>query len=421
MRLLTLREYQASLPVDLTAQELSDLRRLAPSVDVTPMFDGSDHVTLTPGSVVGTVSLGTLAIEIRPKLPIDRLLFLLSYTMERANWRDVPFDYGERRSLLEAIVPGFVAQARRALARGVLQGYRVEEEALPTIRGRLRFDDQLRKRHGRFLPAEVRFDEYTEDIEENRLLKAAIARLGRLRLRSESSRRALRAFDETLSAVRLIEYDPRRLPEISWTRLNSRYRSAVELARLILRATSFDLAHGGVRSSAFVVDMNELFEDFVVTALREEFGVSASVFPQGARSRALRLDRGGRITLKPDISWWDGSACRFVGDVKYKRVNAAGIQHPDLYQLLAYTVAANLPGGLLIYAAGEGEPARHEVVHLSRQLEVMALDLDGSPDEVLAQIAIVARRIHELRAEAISRAEKRIRLSSSLLSEEWIA
>jgi 5-methylcytosine-specific restriction enzyme subunit McrC len=393
MQLLTLSEYRASEPLDLTAQQLSDLRRLAPSIAVTPAFDGSGRVILTPGSEVGSINLGTLRIEIRPKLPIDRLLFLLSYAIERGRWRDVPFDYGERQSLLEAIVPGFVAQVRRALARGVLQGYRVEEEALPTIRGRLRFDDQIRKRHGRFPPAEVRYDDFTEDIEENRLLKAAIARLSRLRLRSATTRRALHAFDETLNAVQLVEYDPRRVPDILWNRLNDRYRPAVELARLILRATSFDLAHGGVRSSAFLVDMNTVFEDFVVIALRERLRLTERAFPQGNRGHRLRLDQQGQIRLQPDISWWEGERCRFVGDVKYKRVRADGVLHPDLYQLLAYTIAADLPGGLLIYAAGEAEPVIHEIVHLGKRLEVVTLDLAGTPEDVLAQVRVVAGRV----------------------------
>ncbi len=397
MRLLTLREYQPSPAILLSATERDDLRRLAPSIDITPTIGAEGCYDLRPGSEVGALNLGTLSIEIRPKLPIDRLLFLLSYAMERGRWRDVPFDYAERRSLLEAIVPGFVAQVRRALARGVLQGYRVEEEALPTIRGRVRFDDQIRKRHGRFPPAEVRYDDFTEDIEENRLLKAAIARLGRLRLRSVTSRRSLRAFDETLAAVRLVEYDPRRLPEITWTRLNSRYRPAVELARLILRSTSFDLAHGGVRSSAFLIDINQVFEDFVVTALREELRLSERAFPQGNHGHWLRLDQAAMVRLKPDISWWEGARCRFVGDIKYKRVNVAGILHPDLYQLLAYTIAADLPGGLLIYAAGEGDPALHEVVNVGKHLEVVTLNLAGTPEEVLAQVGEVAGRVRALR------------------------
>ncbi len=393
MRRLSLSEYQTSPPVELTALELADLQRLARSIGVAPAFDGSGRYTLTPGSEVGALNLGTLSVEIRPKLPINRLLFLLSYAMERSRWCDVPFDYAERESLLEAIVPGFVAQVRRALARGVLQGYRVEEEALPTVRGRLRFDDQIRKRHGRIPPIEVRYDDFTEDIEENRLLKAAIARLGRLRLRSVTTRRSLRAFDETLGAVRLVEYDPRRLPEITWTRLNSRYRPAVELARLILQSTSFDLAHGGVRSSAFLIDMNTVFEGFVVTALREELRLSERAFPQGNRSHSLRLDTASRIRLKPDISWWAGSRCRFIGDIKYKRVNVAGILHPDLYQLLAYTIAADLPGGLLIYAADEDDPVVHEIVSIGKRLEIVTLDLAGTPDDVLTQVSDVAARV----------------------------
>ena len=39
------------------------------------------------------------------------------------------------------------AAARRAFARGLLHGYLTHEEALPTVRGRIRFDDQLRHRH----------------------------------------------------------------------------------------------------------------------------------------------------------------------------------------------------------------------------------------------------------------------------------
>ena len=41
-------------------------------------------------------------------------------------------------TLVEAIVPGFVAQVRRAFARGLLRGYRLEEATLPGVRGRIR-------------------------------------------------------------------------------------------------------------------------------------------------------------------------------------------------------------------------------------------------------------------------------------------
>ena len=83
--------------------------------------------------------------------------------------------------------------------------------------------------------------------------------------------------------------------------------------------------------------------------------------------------------------WVDGR-CRFVGDAKYKRIEPYGYKNADLYQLLAYCVATDLQRGTLVYAAGEGEPFSYEVVNLGRTLEVVTLDLGGTPSAVLAQV-----------------------------------
>ena len=217
-----------------------------------------------------------------------------------------------------------MAQVDRALQRGLLQGYRLEEDSLATVRGRIRFDEQVRRRYGVAPPIEVRFDEFDDDITENRLLKAAIGRLGRLRLRASRSRWELARLQGTFERVRLVEFDPGSLPEVRWTRLNSRYRPAVELAKLILRATSLELGHGTASANGFLVDMNKVFEDFAVVALREALGVTAYEFPQGARKRKLRLDVAEAVRLEPDISWWQRGSCVFVGDLKYKKISGRG-------------------------------------------------------------------------------------------------
>lgn len=400
MTALRLAEYRTTSGVALSVAQRDALRKI---VSVAPTAGAEHRYDLTPGSIVGTTVVDDLAVEIRPKLPIDRLLFLIAYALDPRRWTETPFDYEVERSLFEAVIPSFVAHVRRAFARGLLQSYRVEEAALSTVRGRLRFDDQLRDRFGIFPPAEVRYDEFTEDIDENRLIKAAIARLGRLRIHSDAARRAMRRFDATVGAVRLVSYDPRQLPELTYTRLNHHYRSAVELAKLILRSTSFDLGQGEVRATTFLVDMNRVFEDFVIVALREALGLSERSFPQGAKGRELRLDEGGAIVLKPDLSWWDGEICRFVGDVKYKRTDPTAAPNADLYQLLAYTIATDLPGGLLVYAAGESAPAAHTIVHLGRELHVVALDLEGQPDGIIEQIAGVAERVRWLGERGRSR------------------
>jgi 5-methylcytosine-specific restriction enzyme subunit McrC len=395
-----LRENIPSEPLRLTQQELDCLRHLAPSVDVAPAVGRAGWYQLTPSSYIGAINLGTLAIEIHPKIPIDRVLFLISYAVDPRRWFEETHGFAPVPSLVEALVPGFVAQVKRAICRGLLPGYRLEEDALPAVRGRIRFEEQLRRRFLRVPPVEVRFDEFTEDIEENRLLKAAMAKLGRMRLRSDRVRRSLRAFDGAFQAVSTVMYDARQLPSICYTRLNQHYRPAIELAKLVLRSLSFELREDHVEASAFLVEMNEIFETFVVVALRDTLRLSERSWPRGAAGHWLCLDEADQVKLEPDLSWWEGARCTFVGDVKYKRIKVAGIRHPDLYQLLAYVTAADLPAGLLIYAAGEGEPVTHRVVRIGKELHVAALDLTGQPDGILEEVRRVAHSVRDLQCRA---------------------
>ncbi|MCY3800116.1 MAG: hypothetical protein OXG46_00895 [Chloroflexi bacterium] len=399
MRHLQLTEYKTESAFELSVEERDFLRDN--KIDVAPTQGALGRYDLTPGSWIGALSAGSLAVEIRPKIPLDRVMFLISYALDPKKWRDTGFDFGVQDSLVEAVVPGFVRQVRRAFRRGVLQGYRVEEDALATVRGRIRFDDQIRHRFGIAPPIEVRFDEFTEDIDPNRLIKAAIRRLRRMRHRLQSTQSLLREFDGALASVSDVEYHRARLPAITWTPLNSHYRPAVELAKLILQSCSFELRHGRVRSTSFLVDMNRVFEDFVVTALREALGLTMHTLRQGA---TLHLDTANQIDVRPDLSWWEASRYRFVGDVKYKRLDAGEIKHADLYQLLSYTIAADLPQGLLIYAAGERDPGAHEIVHVGKRLSIETLELAGTPDEILGQIGRLAARIRRMKSRERDRA-----------------
>ena len=62
-------------------------------------------------------------------------------------------------------------------------------------------------------------------------------------------------------------------------------------------------------------------------------------------------------------------------------------------------VAADLPGGLLIYAAGEGEDATHDVIHIGRQLMVEKMDLSGSMDQIMGRIKSIAEHVRSRRRQ----------------------
>ena len=401
MRQIDLREYVPSAPVRLSVTERDRLRDALPSLTIEPAPSAEDEYRLTPGSTIGALEIGDLSISIHPKLDISRVLFLASYAMGAFKLREVErFNFEDAPSLVESLAVALAATARRAFASGLLHGYRIEEEALHTVRGRVRLSEQIRRRFGVPLPLEVRYDEFTDDITANRLVKAATARLGRMRVRSPRSRAGLRWISARLENVSFVEFPANAVPLVAFDRLNAHYREVVALARLTLRHTSFETGRGGNRAPGFLMDMNVVFQDFVTQALREALGVSDRTFRSDTGPHHITLDEAGRVLLKPDLSWWDDQTCTFVGDVKYKRVKDERVPNADLYQLLAYATALDLPGGLLIYAQGEAEQVVHQVRYAGKRLEIATLDLSGTIDELLVSIDKLAKRVGALRQEA---------------------
>ena len=401
MRRLDLREHEESGPLRLSIDERETLRGNLPALSVEPAPDSQNAYLLKPGETIGALDIGELSVSIRPKLGIERVLFLASYAMGAFKLRDRErFDFRDEETLVEALVPAFASAARRAFARGLIHGYRTEDEALHIVRGRIRIDDQIRRRFGIPVPLEVRYDEFTDDVLMNRLVKAAAARLGLMHIRSPRSRADLGWVDARLDNVALVEFPPHAVPDVSFNRLTEHYRDVVALARLILQRSTIETERGATPAAGFLMDMNRVFQDFVTQALREALGLSDRTFPSDRCIRRVALDEGGRIKLEPDISWWDGQRCTFVGDAKYKRVlDGARVPNADLYQILAYATALDLPGGLLVYARDEGktEEVSHRVRHAGKRLEVAALDLTGTIDQLLNRVDALAKRVRALR------------------------
>ena len=401
MRQIDLQEYRDSEPIRLSGAERDLLLRekKALGLSLEPVLGEEGTYSLKPGSTVGAVELGELSVLIRPKIPIPQLLSLACYAMGAYKQQDErEFDFEEEESLPDTLALALVAAARRAFARGLLHGYRTEEEALHTVRGRIMFAEQIRRRFGIAVPVEVRYDEFTDDILANQLVKAAVARLGGMRLHSGRARRGIGWIAGTLDNVSLVEFPSRNVPKVEFDRLNEHYRGVVGLSRLILRHSAFESGRGQVRAAGFLMDMNVVFQEFVTQALREALGVSASAFLE---KNIASLDKQGNVGLRPDLTWWHGRSCVFVGDAKYKNLSGEKVPNPDLYQLLAYVMALDLPGGLLVYAQGEAPPRDYVVRHSGKRLEVVALDLSGTLEEVLARVAMLADRIRELRDEAL--------------------
>src|SRR5207245_11791572 len=112
---------------------------------------------VTPVSSIVVATTKRLHVVIEPKLSIDRVFFLLGYA-RHFQFAPQATTLTAREGIVEPFVAAFLDVLQRALRRGLLMGHLQREEALTTIRGRIRFAEQARRRYDLPLPIEVRYD-----------------------------------------------------------------------------------------------------------------------------------------------------------------------------------------------------------------------------------------------------------------------
>ena len=419
--------------LELTKRQAGSLEKTQ-WLSVKPDEDGYWNVKAKQW--VGAFTIDGRRIIVRPKINPQNLFLLLEVGLPPDAWLPEAIDYAETYELLPALISFFARTAETTLARGHYHSYRHEEEDLLALRGRLDFKRQFR-RGGLLVPMACSYDDFTADVTENRYLKAAMQRAIRVAGVPPIDRGRLMRLLVALEDVTDAPVDADDIERITFTRLNDHYLPAMRLARLILAHLTLQDQHGDTTASAFMLDMNKLFERFVTERLRAE--LSGRLEVEGQKNSAL--DTTGRVQIKPDLLFKRDGVSVGVADIKYKlrdtdeifkthEIANDNINEPsgnytgsgvwastaDYYQLLAYTTALDHPTGTLIYCVDadknlnsstetptgppltEPGPGRMtqlahsmiEVKNARKELHVVGIDLSGSPTNIQQQITALA-------------------------------
>ncbi|MGP5000335.1 McrC family protein [Glutamicibacter ardleyensis] len=350
---------------------------------------------ISPTGLVGAVQIGELLIEVHPKAKVglSRLMFMLGYATD-PGFREEGTDAVEEPDFFAAIAHSFARQCERALKRGPLSSYVTVDESLRVLRGKIRVGDQLSRHHGLPVPIEVTFDEFTMDIAENRILRAAIRLVLNLPEVSPAVRERLSRLDRNLDGVKI----PPRValwPQWQESRANAHYVPALRLAALIKDGLSVEAGKGRSRMSSFAVDMAKVFEDFVTAALKE----SMRSFPGTVRAQfEAHLDepkQGGRprTSMYVDAVYCEAGIPRVVFDAKYKAPDFGGYSNADEYQMLAYCTALEVPRAWLLYA-GAGNHRLVKVRNTNKEIVHFPLDLSLNPERLLERVQNVVNLAH---------------------------
>jgi 5-methylcytosine-specific restriction enzyme subunit McrC len=346
---------------------------------------------LLPRERVGAVRVGDVEVNVRPKVGIARLLFMLGYA-HNPNFQAEDISAVPEVGLWPALAESLARQAEAALMRGVLQGYTTIDDTLPLVRGRIRVGDQITRRPGMLLPLELRYDDFTVDIAENQILKSALQRMLAVpSVRPDAAARLSHLLSKLTGVTSVSLGAP--LPPWRPTRINARYRSVLQLAGLILRHLSLEPGAGGHFMVGFVISMATVFEQFVCTALALALrSRPGRAVPHHCSTLDLPTSDGASpLKIDIDLVHLLGNRPAIAFDAKYKLASrSGGYPNADQYQMLAYCTALGVHTGWLIYAQG-ARPVTERVIRNSTvRIIEYPLDLEADPLDLLQQIQRLA-------------------------------
>ena len=257
--------------------------------------------------------------------------------------------------------------------RGFAMSYRDVQAAHSTVRGRILFGEQIRKRPYQEIgaaPLEMRFNELTFDTEENQLIRAAVERLLR-----QSRDGEIVADDNTIVELQcamrqlnMVQVTTRSFSPIDIavfqrqfrvTPLNRRYARVLNASCWVIKNTTWDNQDRGLLGFEFFDNINILLEEFTRREFQENmpgYTCEKDTFP----SHSLEPDMATGFELAPDLVIKQDRHVLCVGDVKNKCLEEGQNyrNREDLLQILAYMFRTGVDFGFLIYAAIDGELKR---------------------------------------------------------------
>ena len=303
-------------------------------------------------SYVGLIQTQNLSIEILPKIyngkdedkyrtifieMLKPLLGINEIVVDRADLSTT-----KNRNIYEMFIKLFIDSIDRLIHKGLKSEYILNKDNQQFLKGKLKFNEHIRKNIVHKERFYVEYDEYQQNRVENRVLKSTLQLLLK-KSRDSEQRKALRqqlfVFDEvSLSYNYQIDFS-----KINMHRGMEHYTLPLRFAKVFLLNESFTSLRGKEDVFALLFPMQTVFEkymEFVLENSKEQLGIER-VLINGGKDEYLLECKMAR--LQPDylLEMKDGK--KIICDAKWKVLENSeqneckiNISSSDVYQIFAY-------------------------------------------------------------------------------------
>lgn len=308
--------------------------------------------------------------------------------------------------LAEILIRGVGSQVKR----GLYKDYRLQNEQLATVRGRINVSRTISTRSSARGSLQCEFDEYEIDTPHNRALKAVLVLLIRQGEVSAHRQIALRRLLPYLDSVSLIAPSSIQWNELTYHRSNAAYRLLLGVCEMIVRGMIPIQEAGDSKLESWISDeaMSYLYERFIREYFKfhhPQLKPSAPIVPWDFdKSDAFGHDQ--LPSMRTDVTLRNEHRRVIIEAKFYQRSmqmskwgNKSTIHSGNLYQLLSYVKNADVDGdgsvsGLLLYAGTDAEVQPDmDVVVQGNRIGAKTLDLSQPWDELRSRLEAITEWI----------------------------
>ncbi|MDD2829239.1 MAG: McrC family protein [Sulfuricurvum sp.] len=308
---------------------------------------------------VGTIqTVGGYTLEILPKIYNDsnedhskqifiKLLHLLYKLPSFKHIDKANFDL-EKMDIFEIFISMFLIEVGQIIKKGIKSDYISSEENLFYLKGKLLINDQIKHNIVHKERFHVRYDDYSVNRAENKLLKTTLKYLSKLSKDFENLR-LIRLYQEHMSLVNYSENIDADFRQVKKDRGMKHYQDALLWSKIFLKKESFSSFSGDTIAFAILYPMEKLFEGFVKWWLESHYK-SLEIQTQSSKKGFVR----GLFGVRPDFVIKKDQKIITIADAKWKIIeDDDSFSQSDFYQLFGYSKMFNVNSLRLYYPMNE--------------------------------------------------------------------
>lgn len=298
---------------------------------------------------VGVIALDHLTLEILPKTSrhgsaqAQLLLLDMLKTTGKLPSLHLPssLSSGEGK-LFDLFLLQFIREVEALAAKGLVKRYHKEQRNEHKFSGRIIVKQQISKNcvHKERVFAEHQvFD--TQHL-LNELIQEALEKVQSLTSNQEiisKVKKLLHYFPYSTSSI-----DLQKINRIRLSRNEIHYEKAIQWARMILFELKPKLSFGNLRCQCFLVNMQQLFEEYVSKKLCDLAPAFGCTIESQSRSKFWR-----KRSIRPDMVLTTSEGENIILDTKWKLLRNREPEDADLKQIYIYNRFFNAQKGVLIY------------------------------------------------------------------------